>query len=242
MRTEDNDIMTAVCLYEVERDYKWKSTDSDGKELNHKYGCSGIDGLTFGPLPGRSCDDGMYLYVAYGIYNDVNRTDNDYQVILCYDMAEWGKYSLPLSQDNMHKSGFEKPLHKFFVYTGNTDYGVQNLEYDRHTNALVMAVYKGFKESFPNYTLFSVDMSAQPETKELIENGEAVETLQLSRKGVYHQKTGVYGWHFPLGSTGLFSFGNGDWLICRHFRTEEGQCGEIELYEWDEITPFVKKI
>lgn len=50
----------------------------------------------------------------------------------------------------------------------------------------------------------------------------------------------VYGWNFPLGSTGLYSFGDGEWLICRHFRTEEGQCGEIEHYEWNEITPFVK--
>ncbi len=62
----------------------------------------------------------MYLYVAHGIYNDIKRNDNDYQVILCYDTAEWNKHSLLLSQNNLHKSGFEKPLHKFFVYTGNT--------------------------------------------------------------------------------------------------------------------------
>ena len=183
----------------------------------------------------------MYLYVAYGIYNDVNRKDNDYQVILCYDMADWSKYSLPLIQNNMHKSGFEAPLHKYFVYTGNTDYGVQNLEYDKFTNSLFMAVYKGFKEEFPNYTLFAVDMSAQPEINELKETGEKVEVLTLCEKGLLDEETGIRGWHFPLGSTGLFSFGDGEWLICRHFRTEQGQCGEIEHYEWNEQTPFVKK-
>lgn len=241
MTADGSDIMSAVCLYEVEHDYKWKGVDTDGKPLDHKYGCSGIDGLTFAPLPGKSPADGMYLYVAYGIYNDVNRKDNDYQVILCYDMAEWKKHSLPLSQNNMHKSGFENPLHKFFVYTGNTEWGVQNLEYDKHTNSLFMAVYKGFKKVFPNYSLFSVDMSVQPETKELKGIDERAEILTLSQKGLYDEKTGTYGWHFPLGSTGLFSFGNGEWLICRHYRTAEGQCGEIEHYVWDEKTPFVKK-
>ena len=241
MKTDGSDIMTAVCLPEVERDYKWTGTDCNGKAVSHKYGCSGIDGLTFAPLPGKTPDDGIYLYVAYGVYNDVERKDNDNQVILCYDMADWSKRALPFSQNNMHKSGFEKPLHKFFVYTGNTEWGVQNLEYDKHTNHMFMAVYKGFKENFPNYTLFAVDMSVEPETKELKELGETVETLVLSAKGLYDEKTGVHGWHFPLGSTGLFSFGNGEWLICRHFRTDEGQCGEIEHYVWDEKTPFIKK-
>lgn len=241
MNTEDyTDIMTAVCLYEVEKDYKWQSEDGNVKPLKHKYGCSGIDGITFGPLPGKSNADGMYLYVAYGIYNDVNREDNDYQIILCYDMSEWESFALPLSQNTMHKSGFRNPLHKFFVYTGNTDYGVQNLEYDKFTNSLFMAVYKGYKEHFPNYTLFSVDMSVQPQEKELIGVAERAETLSLSEKGLYDEKNGIYGWYFPLGSTGLFSFGNGEWLICRHFKTDDGQCGEIEHYEWDEKSPFVK--
>ena len=241
MNADDSDIMTAVYLPEVANDYKWTGSDCNGYTLNHKYGCSGIDGVTFAPLPGKTPDDGMYLYVAYGIYNDINRTDNDYQVILCCDMADWEKHALPLSQNNMHKSGFEKPLHKFFVYTGNTEWGVQNLEYDKHTNALFMAVYEGYKESFPNYTLFCVDMSARQETKKLNGTDENAEVLILCEKGLRDKKTGIYGWHFPLGSTGLFSFGNGEWLICRHFQTEEGQCGEIEHYEWDEKTPFAKK-
>ena len=232
MNTDDCEIMTAVYLPEVVNDYKWTGIDGKGKPVNHKYGCSGIDGLTFAPLPGRSTDDGMYLYVAYGIYNDINRIDNDYQIILCFDMAQWDKKALPLSQNNMHK---------FFVYTGNTEWGVQNLEYDRHTNAVFMAVYEGYKKDFPNYTLFSIDMSVPSEIKELKGLDEKAEVLTLLKKGIYDEKTGVYGWHFSLGSTGLYSFGNGEWLICRHFRTEEGQCGEIEHYVWDEKTPFIKK-
>lgn len=241
MNTDDCEIMTAVYLPEVVSDYKWTGIDSNGYPINHKYGCSGIDGITFAPLPGKTPDDGMYLYVAYGIYNDIKRNDNDYQVILCYDTAEWNKYSLLLSQNNLHKSGFEKPLHKFFVYTGNTEWGVQNLEYDRHTNTIFMAVYEGFKKDFPNYTLFCVDMSVPAEIKELKGINEKAEVLTLSPKGLCDDKTGIHGWHFPLGSTGLFSFENGEWLICRNFRTHEGQCGEIEHYVWNEKTPFVKK-
>ena len=241
MNTNDCEIMTAVYLTEVVSDYKWTGFDSNGNSINHKYGCSGIDGLTFAPLPGKTPDDGMFLYVAYGIYNDINRIDNDYQVLLCYDMAEWNICSLPFSQNNMHKSGFEKPLHKFFIYTGNTEWGIQNLEYDSHTHSMFMAVYKGFKKDFPNYTLFSVDLSVPSEIKELKGINEKGEVLTLSDKGEYDEKSGTYGWYFPLGSTGLFSFGNGEWLICRNFKTDEGQCGEIEHYIWDEKTPFVKK-
>lgn len=241
MNADDSDIMTAAYLPEVVYDYKWTGSDGNGNKINHKYGCSGIDGITFAPLPGETPDDGMYLYVAYGIYNDVKRNDNDYQVILCYDMKQWKMHSLPLSQKNMHKSGFEKPLHKFFVYTGNTEWGVQNLEYDRYTNSMFMAVYEGFKKGYPNYTLFCVDISIPSKTKVLSGTNEEVEMLTLSEKGLCDEKTGIHGWYFPLGSTGLFSFGNGEWLICRHFRTDEGQCGEIEHYEWDEKTPFVKR-
>ena len=42
----------------------------------------------------------------------------------------------------MHKSGFEKPLHKFFVYTGNTTWGVQNLEYDEENGLMYITVWK----------------------------------------------------------------------------------------------------
>ena len=229
-----------VYLPEVVSDYKWEGCDDDGNRISHKYGCSGIDGLTFAPLPGEKPEDGMYLYVAYGIYNDVKRNDNDYQVILCYDMAQWNAHSLPLSQNNMHKSGFDKPLHKFFVYTGNTEWGVQNLEYDRHTNYMFMAVYEGFKKDYPNYTLFCVDISVPSQINELNGTNETAEILTLSEKGLYDPETGIHGWYFPLGSTGLFSIGNGEWLICRNFRTDEGQCGEIDHYEWNEITPFVR--
>lgn len=231
---EGSDIMKCIYLSEVVSDYLGEGTDKDGKPTPHRYGCSGIDGTTIAPLPGRAIDSKKYLYVAYGIYSDHNRTDNDRQVILCYDFSDWDKYATPLDQKNMHKFGPEKPEHKFFVYTGNTTYGVQNLEFDAHTHSLVMAVYRGSKPSFPNYDLFLADLS----TPAAICEGEG-ELLSLKKIGKPSEDKGICGWYFPHGSTGLYSFGNGEWFISENRVTTEGQCAHIYKYVWDGIHPFV---
>ena len=238
MSAENDDIMTAVYMKEVTDDFNGTGKDKNGNEVPHKYGCSGIDGITFGPLAGKNVSDGMYLYLAYGIYGDTERDDNDHQILLCFDVSDWGSFSAPLNQKNMHRNGPLKPLHKYFVYTGNTRYGVQNLEYDRFTDAFFMAVYKGQKEAFPNYQLFAVDALCPAEDKFIPALGETVEMLSLKKQGKFDEKSGVYGWDFPYGSTGLYSYGDGNWLICRNAVTEEGQCGYIYHYKWNETSPF----
>ncbi len=144
MDAEKDGVMTSVYLKEVVDDYM---------APGHRYGCSGIDGTTFAPIPG-SKDGKKYLYVAYGIYSEPERRDNDYQVILRYDTADWSKYEKSLNQLNMHRQGPQKPDSKYFVYTGNTTYGIQNPEYDPWTNYMFAAVYCGRKEEFPNYPMF----------------------------------------------------------------------------------------
>ena len=159
----------------------------DGSTLKHRYGCSGIDGVTVGPAPGKA--KGRCLYVAYGIYGDTDRTDNDYQVILQYSLSDLGKTPK-----------------KLFVKTGNTRYGVQNLAYDPHSGLLFLAVYKGSKPQYPNYDLFAVDLSAGVSKSRLdgipYQKGKAP-TLKLAREG----------WHFKYGSTGLCPLGDGYWYI-----------------------------
>ena len=235
---ENSDIMTAVYLKEVVKDYKDVGFDRNGNVVAHKYGCSGIDGLTFAPLPGKTEADGLYLYIAYGIYGDVNRNDNDHQILLCYDLSNWDTFAQPLIQKNMHQSGPSVPLHKFFVYTGNTRYGVQNLEYDRFTNSLFMAVYTGRKPDFPNFSLFAVDIESPAKEQILGTIPETVKTLSLRPFGAYDPKSGIYGWYFPFGATGLYSFGNGKWLISHNKTTPDGQCSYIYPYVWDSATPF----
>jgi len=56
--------------------------------------------VTFAPAFGQSRDGKKYLYVAYGIYGDTLRTDNDYQVILAYDTGR-ERYEQPLTQENL---------------------------------------------------------------------------------------------------------------------------------------------
>ena len=239
MSAEESGVMKCIYLAEVVKDYNGIGKDKDGKAVPHRYGCSGIDGVTFGPMPGKTEADGSYLFVAYGIYRDLNRCDNDHQIILCYDIADWDGFARPMNQKSMHKSGPVSPDHKLFVYTGNTTWGVQNLEYDRHTGAFFMAVYNGVKPEFPNFGLYAIDATIAPKTTKLTGLDEEGELLTLKPIGTLDEANGVYGWHFPYGSTGMFSYGDGSWLISENRLTTEGQCGYIFHYLWNEKDPFI---
>lgn len=101
-------VMTTVYLREVAEDFS-AQVECGERAVAHRHGCSGIDGMTFGPIPG-SAEKRTYLFVSYGIYSDLDRDDNDDQVLLCYDPADWAQYEQPLVQSAMHRSGPEKPF------------------------------------------------------------------------------------------------------------------------------------
>ncbi len=232
MDAERDGIMTTVYLPTVLEDYLAKVTTLEG-EKEHRLGCSGIDGVAFGPKFG-SASGKEYLTVAYGIYNDKSRSDNDYQVLLQYDVAGWKKYERPLSQDNMHQMGPKKPSAQYFALTGNTNYGVQNLEYDAYTRSWLMAVYKGSKEQYPNYSLFAVDASVQPVKQPLqgipyIKKGLVV---PLKQAGLQDEKTGIRGWMWGVGSTGMASLGDGYFYFSHNYNSEAGQGSKIRLYRY----------
>lgn len=232
MDAERDGIMTTVYLPTVLEDYLAKVTTLEG-EKEHRLGCSGIDGVAFGPKFG-STSSKEYLTVAYGVYSDKSRSDNDYQVLLQYDVAGWKKYERPLSQDNMHQMGPKKPSAQYFALTGNTNYGVQNLEYDAYTRSWLMAVYKGSKEQYPNYSLFAVDASAQPVKQPLqgipyIKKGLVV---PLKQAGLQDEKTGIRGWMWGVGSTGMASLGDGYFYFSHNYNSEAGQGSKIRLYRY----------
>lgn len=231
MDAEKDGIMTGIYLEEVTADYHM---------LGHKYGCSGIDGVTFAPLPGCS-DNKKYLYVAYGIYGDVYRKDNDYQIILRYDILGWNRYEKPLNQSAAHKEGPVKPNSKYFIYTGNTTFGIQNLEYDEKSGYMFAAVYVGKKEEFPNYPMFVIDMNKQAECAELINLNETGELLSLAQIGLQDEKTGIRGIRFPHGSTGIISLGDGHFYFSREFKNEDGWGTNIGLYKFDDENGFVEE-
>ncbi len=241
LSADSSDIMTAVYIGEAVKDYNGEGKNKRGERVPHALGCSGIDGTTFAPLPGKKTEDGTYLYVAYGVYGDPEREDNDHQVLLCYDVKDWDKVARPLNQSQMHKNELPHLLHKFFVYTGNTTYGVQNLEYDPASNATFMAVYKGKKPSFPNLPLYAVDWSVPAKKEVLCGLGYEGEVLTLKEGPVKGEK-GVSGWNFMHGNTGLFSFGDGRWLVCEKKKSTLGQCGYIYSYRYDGETPFLLEL
>ncbi len=230
MDAEKDGIMTTVYLPTVLEDYLAEVQTAEGTK-KHRLGCSGIDGVTFGPKFGKK-EGKQYLTVAYGVYGEPNRSDNDYQVLLQYDVRKWGKYEHPLSQDNMHQQGPAKPAGQYFVKTGNTTYGVQNLDYDASTHSWLMAVYAGKKKSYPNYTLFAADGAARPVTMALEGVPYIKKAKVVALKAAGKRQGEIRGWNWGVGSTGMCSLGNGYFFLSHNYKIEAGQGSIIRLYRF----------
>lgn len=247
MDAEADGVMTAVHLKEVVDDFV---ADMDGNGLfdgdtantpDHRYGCSGIDGVSFGPQLGKPNGKNV-LMVAYGIYSNTTRDDNNYQVLLEYDVADWARYERSLSQDDPHRSGPGKPAEKVFVPTGNTTYGVQNLTYDEHTGTWMMAVYKGVKPEYPNYSFFMIDGSVKPRRGEILgqPTKELGDIAPLVPSGLRHEPTGVWGYE-SLGNYGIEALGDGYfYIVTGKAVVEDGvrkQDATATLNRWTGATP-----
>lgn len=206
-------------IYPAEEDFL-AQVSINGQTFDHRYGCSGIDGVAI--APGFAGDKHSYLYVAYGIYGDVERTDNDHQVILRYRIDK-----------------LDRKPERFFVPTGNTTYGVQNMAYDPHSGLLFLAVYPGRKAEHPNYDLFAVDMNIKPRKVPLSQ------VPYHTRKANILTLTTPEGWHFPYGSTGLCPLNGGKWYFARPSEVKSGEgkghACDATLYQWNgakSATPF----
>ena len=230
MDAEKDGIMTTVFLPTVLEDYLAEVLTAEGKQ-NHRLGCSGIDGVTFGPKFGKKGGK-QYLTVGYGVYGDTDRSDNDYQVLLQYDVSKWAKYEKPLSQEEMHLQGPAKPAGQYFVKTGNTTYGVQNFDYDASSHSWMMAVYKGNKKHFPNYTFFAADGAARP-VKQALEGVPYIKKAKVvALKEAGKQQGDIRGWDWGVGSTGMCSLGDGYFYLSHNYKIEAGQGSIIRLYRF----------
>ena len=239
-RTE---IFRTVYLPEVTRDYA-ADLNGDGRfdgdvgaTPDHRYGCSGIDGVAFGPAFGRS-DGRRYLTVAYGIYGNIERTDNDHQVLLQYDVADWARYASPLSEAAPHRRGPAKARGKYFVRTGNTSYGVQNLSYDPTLERWFLGVYQGKKPAFPNYLLFAIDARARPTRRDLIgvpgrggEGWERGKLLDLAEDGLKDAATGIRGWN-QKADVGSQPIGDGLFYFSVNSGAKGRQTADLTLMRW----------
>lgn len=254
MLADDASAFQTVFLPEATADYVWDATGNGfagntGNTDDHRFGASGIDGVAFGPAFGTTSGPRL-LTVAYGIYQNNSRTDNDYQVLLQYDTSDWEDHWTPLNEGVPHTNGPASTVAdgyggKFFAYTGNTSYGVQNLEYDEHLQRWWMAVYNGSKPAFPNYGLFAVEAATAPVTQSLV--GQPVPTtgrvLALAADGNLHPTSGVRGWNFN-GSTGFQSVGNGLYYVATSWASGGRQYATLRLTYWNgsATAPFLNAV
>ena len=251
LEAKTSGIFRTVYLPEVAADYT-ADLDGDGKfdgdvakTPDHRFGCSGIDGVSFGPAFGRA-EGPRYLTVAYGIYANTVRTDNDHQVLLQYDVTDWRGYERALDESAPHHSGPSKLHGKYFVRTGNTTYGVQNLAYDEAQQRWFLGVYKGTKPAFPNYLMFAVDARTPPKMSELAgvpaADGKGTAkglVLTLAEDGLKDPATGIRGWN-QKSDVGIQPIGRGLFYLCVGSGTKGSQSADLTLHRWTGVpsAPF----
>jgi hypothetical protein len=224
-------VVTTVHLAEVANDFSAQLDDGMGNSVRHRHGCSGIDGVSFGPAFG-SVDGENLLTVAYGIFRDESRNDNDHQVLLQYSVTDWHRHKRALRESSPHRSGPAAPRGKYFVYTGNTTYGVQNLAYDGATALWLLGVYPGTKPDFPNYSLFAVDADAPPCLSASIDDpSPAVLVLALAEAGLEDATTGIRGWR-QKADVGLKALGDGWFYLSENSVVAGLQTSDITLRRW----------
>ncbi len=257
INASETEILRTVYLKEVVDDYIADlnhdgikgANDDDSKDgqkpKDHHYGCSGIDGVSFGPRLGHT-DGKYYLTVAYGIYGDIGRNDNDHQVLLQYDVKDWEKYKSQLIESKPHHYGPDKVDGKYFIRTGNTTFGVQNLAYDDNLKRWFMGVYKGKKPNFPNYSLFAFDAKTKAIMSDLVgvpdENSKKWEKgllIPLSSDGLYDDKSGIKGWN-QKADVGMQPVGNGLFYLAVNSGGKGQQTADLTLMRWtgDNQQPF----
>lgn len=204
-------------------------------EYSHRYGVSGIDGITFGPDFMKKSGKEL-LTVACGVLRDNGRDDNNYQVLFQYDVTDWWTtYAKPYSA-KPHSSGPDKANGKYFLYTGNTSYGVQTMEYFDELNLWIINCYPGRKKSFENYTVFVVDGDVMPKYQKLKGQPKTDRqyVLSLYQDGEHDEKNDIYGWYASYGVQGVAYMGDGLFYITRPYTTWTGITAAIcYLCVWD---------
>ena len=188
-------VMYGLYVPQVGDDFKNELTAGEHRNsatsMGHRYGTGGIDGITFGTLPGRGYDmngdgtvdqstgDKRYMIVTYGPYGNAQRYDNENFVFLVYDPENITSDNLlPFTEDLLTQDYTENQKlfykHKLFCYAGNQTYGVQQLEYDEKTGDLWLECYdRPSGSEFPGTSRYVIDGSV-PLYMDTVEVGQSV--------------------------------------------------------------------
>lgn len=222
MDSAEGNVLQTFCVKTATEDY-----------LTGVNGSGGIDGVAFVPCKGNGNDEKSkwQLCVAYGIYEDLERDDNDCQILLTYDIADFEKYLTTVDYTKLHRNGPDVPAAKYYIYTGNTKYGVQNLAYDEYTGKLFMFVYRGHKPQYANCNFFTVNWTP--------------EAFATTYEDAVKDAQPLGGWKFKWGSTGIHPFGDGYWYISEKGKNKADKTNSCNarLYKWDPLNakgPFIK--
>lgn len=241
---EKSKLVRTVHLPEVWSDY-CAQVKNGGKSYWRRYGVSGTDAICFGPS--FATGKGHYLTLSCGTTPQVERTDNNYQVLVQYDVSSWwDEYAQPLNESKVHHIGPKKCAGKYFVYTGTTNYGAQTMTYFDELNLWLLNVYVTPKtEQFPTWNLFVVDGDIKP--KKMALKGQEKEDIQkvltLYQDGLLHENTGIYGYTASYGAKGIEYVGRGLFYIIHPYKTWYGkQTGVAYLYVWTGSTPSPFKL
>lgn len=222
------DIVRSVYVREAYEDYlgsvDFENEDGTKTTFAHRYGCSGIDGVTMGPDFLGKEKKKEYLTVAYGTYSETKRTDNNYQVLLQYDVSSWWSSYGQSIANSSHRVGPEK-CGKFFLYTGNTYWGTQTMEYFDEFNIWILNCYKSRNPKFKPYTMFAIDGDLKPKKKKLEGQPKSDKQYVLSHytDGEYDKKHNVWGWYNSYGVQGIAYMGDGLFYITRPYKSWTGK-------------------
>jgi hypothetical protein len=88
---------------------------------------------------------------------------------------------------------------------------------------------------FPNYDLFVIDGKKKPVKNYISSDHQRikVKTLSLLEAGPKDPASGIRGWYFKWGATGLCPLGNGLFYVSHNSTAKDGQQqSTLHLYNW----------
>ena len=212
-------------------------TKYDDLTIGGKYGVvNSIGNLAIGPAFGENnaktyvtcvlSQPANALSSASGVYA-YDREDNDYFVIVQFDVSNWGSYEVPYSE--IENAGGPKDFDRmYFYYAGQHDYGVQVMTYDAYQHMYVLTTYSLINSTlegatqFPNYSVYYLD-AGQVKTGKLIGNGEESGNIVTEKFGKKDEATGIKGW-LVWYDVGFISLGDGFYYRAENYTDGSAAC------------------